>query len=87
MDEGSPGCSVTDSLLEEGGFEPSVPRAKESAFLAERNSMREIVHLSATRDQKPRVICVCAVGVALLTRSEDGEWGYARPNICNPVAH
>ena len=49
--------------------------------------MREIVHLSATRDQKPRVICVCAVGVALLTRSEDGEWGYARPNICNPVAH
>src|ERR1700726_2352099 len=43
-----------DSPLEEGGFEPSVPRAKESAFLAEGNSMRESVHLGATRDRKPR---------------------------------
>ncbi len=49
--------------------------------------MRESVHLGATVIGSRGVICVCAVGVALLTRPEDGEWGYAWPNICNPVAH
>jgi hypothetical protein len=88
MDEGSPGCSVTDSLLEEGGFEPSVPRAKESAFLAERNSMREIVHLGATRDQKPRCYLRVRGGRRIVNAARRWRVGiYVRPNICNLVAH
>ena len=53
-----------DSPLEEGGFEPSVPRAKESVSPRGRELVRESVHLGATRDRSRGVICVCAVGVA-----------------------
>ena len=49
--------------------------------------MRESVHLCATRDRQPRCYLRVRRGRRMLTRSEAGEWGYARPNICDPMAH
>src|SRR6266851_10105962 len=63
------------------------PLARRSGLLREGNWMRESVHLGATRDQQPRCYLREGGGRRMLTRSEEGEWGYARPNICDPMAH